>query len=156
MSDGALGISTPALIALSFPDRISLMTFYFPDEIDEHGTFAEVGDIVYGVVPHDEYVDEMFMMSLSQIDEIVQPELTLAFDLFGVSVIEIAKEILAAPAQESVENAIAIGDLFDGPVGLVEGVSDFVDPPISFDVLSGLVSRHDDVFYSSFIDLSIF
>ncbi|RVX02937.1 hypothetical protein CK203_023144 [Vitis vinifera] len=84
------------------------MTFYFPDEIDEHGTFAEVGDIVYGVVPHDEYVDEMFVMSLSQIDEIVQPELTLAFDLFGVSVIEIAKEILAAPAQESVDNAIVV------------------------------------------------
>ena len=122
MSDGALGTSTPALIALSFPDRISLMTFYFPDEIDE----------------------------------IVQPELTLAFDLFGVSVIEIAKEILAAPAQESVDNAIVVGDLFDGPVGLVEGVSDFVDPPMSFDVLSGFVSRHDDVFYSSFIDLSIF
>ena len=156
MSDGALGTSTPALIALSFPDRISLMTFYFPDEIDEHGTFAEVGDIVYGVVPHDEYVDEMFVMSLSQIDEIVQPELTLAFDLFGVSVIEIAKEILAAPAQESVDNAIVVGDLFDGPVGLVEGVSDFVDSPMSFDVISGFVSRHDDVFYSSFIDLSIF
>ena len=93
MSDGALGTSTPALIALSFPDRISLMTFYFPDEIDEHGTFAEVGDIVYGVVPHDEYVDEMFVMSLSQIEEIVSLELISPFDLFGVSILEIAEEI---------------------------------------------------------------
>ena len=44
---------------------MSLMTLYFPDEIDEHGTFAEIGDIVDGVVPHDEYVDEIFVMNMS-------------------------------------------------------------------------------------------
>ena len=31
-----------------------------------------------------------------------------------------------------------------------------MDPPLSFDVLSGFVSRHDDVSDSSFMDLSIF
>ena len=41
------------------------MTFCFPDEIDEHGTFAEIGDIVDEVIPRDEYVDEMLVMSLS-------------------------------------------------------------------------------------------
>ena len=46
--------------------------------------------------------------------------------------------------------------MFDGPVGPVEGASDFVDPPLSFDVLSGFVSRFDDVHDSSFMDLSIF
>ena len=46
--------------------------------------------------------------------------------------------------------------MFDGPVGLVEGVFDFVDPPLSFDVLSGFVSHFDDVHDSSFKDLSIF
>ena len=43
------------------------------------------------VVPRDEYVDEMLAMSMRQIKEIVQPELASSFDLFGVSVIEIAR-----------------------------------------------------------------
>ena len=65
MSDRTPGTSTFALVALSSPDRMSLMTLYFPDEIDKHGTFAEIGDIVDGVVPHDEYVDEIFVMNMS-------------------------------------------------------------------------------------------
>ena len=66
---------------------------YFPDEIYEHGTFAEIGDIVDEVVPHDEYIDEMLAMSMSQIKKIVQSELASPFDFFKVSGIEIAKEI---------------------------------------------------------------
>ena len=93
MSDGAPDTSTSALTAPSSPNRLSLMTLCFPDEIDEHGIFAEIGDIVDGAVPHDEYVDEMLVMSLSQIEEIVPPELVSPFDLFGVSVFKIAKEI---------------------------------------------------------------
>ncbi|RVX12203.1 hypothetical protein CK203_010754 [Vitis vinifera] len=53
----------------SSPDRTSLMTLCFPDEIDDHGTFAEIGDVVDGAVPRDEYVDEMLAMSLSQTEE---------------------------------------------------------------------------------------
>ncbi|RVW53046.1 hypothetical protein CK203_072619 [Vitis vinifera] len=85
---------------------MSLMTLYFPNEIDEHGTFAKIEDIVDGVIPHDEYVDEMFAMN----------------------------------------DVIVVDDLFDGPIGLVEEVSNFVDSPLSFDVLSGFVSHHDDIF----------
>ena len=87
LSDGAPGTSTLALIAPSSLDCLSLMTLCFPDEIDEHGTFVEIGGMVDGVVPCDEYVDKMVEMSLSQIEEIVQPELTSPFDLFEVSVI---------------------------------------------------------------------
>ena len=132
------------------------MTLCFSDEIDEHETFAEINDIVDGVVPHDGYIDEMLAMSMSQIEEKVQPELTSPFNLFGVSFIEIVEEIQTAPAPEIAEDVIAVGDLFDGLVGLVEGVSDFVDSPLSFDVLSGFVSRHDYVSDFSSMDLSIF
>ena len=156
LSDGALDTSTSTLAAPSSPDHMSLMTLYFPDEVDEHGTFVEIGDIVDGVVPHDEFIDEMLAISLSQIEEIVQPELASLFYLFRVSVIEIAKEILTAPTPESIEDATAVDDLFDGLVGLVEGASDFMDPPLSFDVLLGFVSRSNDVHDSSFMDLSIF
>ena len=135
---------------------MSLMMLYFLDEIDEHETFAEIGDIVDEVMPHDECIDEMLAMSMSQIEEIVQPELASPFDLFGVSVIEVVEEIQTAPALEFSDDVIVIDDLFEGTIGPVEGASDFVDPPISFDVLSGFVSRSDDVHDSSFMDLSIF
>ncbi|RVW94464.1 Transposon Ty3-I Gag-Pol polyprotein [Vitis vinifera] len=98
---------------------MSLMTLYFPDEINEHGTFTEIGDIVDRSVPRDEYVDKMLVMSMSQIEEIVQPELTSPFDLFGVFVIEIAEEILTAPTPESTKYDLVVDDLFDGPVGQV-------------------------------------
>ncbi|RVW73257.1 hypothetical protein CK203_059167 [Vitis vinifera] len=96
------------------------MTLCFPDKANEYKTFAEI-------------------------EEVVQLELASPFDLFGVSVIVIAEEIQTTPALEIAEDVIAVGDLFDGLVGLVEGVPDFVDSPLSFDVLSGFVSRHDYV-----------
>ncbi|RVW71446.1 hypothetical protein CK203_057567 [Vitis vinifera] len=50
------------------------------DEIDKHRTFFEVRDIVDRAAPHDEYINEMLAMSLSQIEEIVQPGLASPFD----------------------------------------------------------------------------
>ena len=44
----------------------------------------------------------------------------------------IAEKIQTAPTPEIAKDVIAVGDLFDGLVGLVEGVSDFVDSPLSF------------------------
>ena len=126
LRDGAPGPSASVLIAPPSPDRTSLMTLCFPDEIDDHGTFAEIGDVVDGAVPHDEYVDEMLAMSLSQTEEIAPPELASPFDLFVVSVLKIAKEIQVAPTSKVVEDVIVAVDLFDGPVGLVEGASDLV------------------------------
>ncbi|RVW40890.1 hypothetical protein CK203_094285 [Vitis vinifera] len=62
-------------------------------------------------VPRDEYVDEMLAMSLSQTEEIAPSELASPFDLFGVSVLEIAGEIQVHPAQRS-EDVIVV-DIFD-------------------------------------------
>ena len=109
---------------------MSLMTLYFPDEIDEHGTFAEIGDIVDGAVPYDEYIDEMLAMSMSQIDGIVQPELALPVDLFGVFAVEVAEEIQIAPALEFSNDVMVVDDLFEGPIGPIERASDFVDPTV--------------------------
>ena len=71
MSDEAPGTLIFALTVPFSLDRMSLMTLCFLDKINEHGVFSEVGDIVDGVMPRDEYVDEMLVMSLSQIKEIV-------------------------------------------------------------------------------------
>ena len=98
LSDGVPSTSASALVAPPSPNRMSLMMLYFPDEIDEHMTFFELGDIMDGVVPHDKYLDEILTISMSQIDEIVQPELASLFNLFGVSLIEVPEEIHTAPA----------------------------------------------------------
>ena len=45
----------------------------------------------------------------------------------------------------SVGDVVVVDDLFEGPIGFVEGVFDFMNPPLSFDVLSRFVSRSDDV-----------
>ena len=71
LSNVALSTSASALVAPSFLHRMSLMTLYFPDKVDEHETFFEIGDMVDGVVPHDEYIDEMLAISMSHIDGIV-------------------------------------------------------------------------------------
>ena len=73
-----------------------------------------------------------------------------------MSTIEIAEEIQTTPVPEFVDDVIIVADLFDCPIGPIEGASNFVDPPLSFDVLSGFVFRFDDVHDSSFMDLSIF
>ena len=94
MSDEAPSASASTLATPSSLDRISLMTLYFLDKVDEHRTFAEIGDMVNEIIPHDECINEMLAMSMSQINGIVQPELTLPFDLFGVSAIEVTNERL--------------------------------------------------------------
>ena len=156
MSDEAPSASASTLATPSSLDRISLMTLYFLDKVDEHRTFAEIGDMVNEIIPHDECINEMLAMSISQIEETVQSKLASPFDLFGVFVIKIVKEIQIAPTPEFIKDVTVVNDLFDGHVGPVEGAFDFVDPPLSFDVLSGFVSRSDNVHDSSFMDLSIF
>ncbi|RVW87079.1 Transposon Ty3-I Gag-Pol polyprotein [Vitis vinifera] len=95
------------------------------------------------LVPHDEYRDEMDMMTVSQIAGIVQLQPVSAFDMFGVSTIEVFEGTQTLPVPELPEDD---SSLFEGIVSPVEGASDLVDPPLSFDVLSGFVSRSDDIF----------
>ena len=92
-------------------------------------------------------------MTMSQITSIVQLQPISAFDMFGVSTIEVFEGTQTLPIPELPEDD---SSLFEGIVSPVEGASDLVDPPLSFDVLSGFVSRSDDVSVASFMDLSIF
>ena len=42
LSDGAPSTSASTLVVPSSLDRVSLMTLYFPDEVNEYETFAEI------------------------------------------------------------------------------------------------------------------
>ena len=46
--------------------------------------------------------------------------------------------------------------MYEGIVGPIEGASNSVDPPLSFDILSGFVTRFDYVSDDSVMDLSIY
>ena len=55
----------------------------FPEETIDCGVDVGPTGVIDGVVPHDEYWDEMDMTSMSQIAERVQPKSISPFDLFG-------------------------------------------------------------------------
>ena len=86
----------------------------------------------------------------------VQPKSISPFDLFEVSAIEVAEEIQTVLAPELMEDVTVGDDEFEDIFGFIEGTSNFVDPPLSFDILSGFISCSDDDYDSVSMDLSIF
>ena len=153
LSDGAPNTSFPMTITLTSPDRTSLLSLCFPEEITDDGVIVDPTEMIDGVVSRDEYRDKMDMMTVSQITNTVQLQPISPFDMFGVSTIEVLDGPQTILISELLEDD---SSLFEGTISLVEGAFDFMDPPLSFDVLSGFVSRFDDVSIASFMDLSIF
>ena len=153
LSDGAPDTFFPMTITPTSLDRASILSLCFLEEITGDGVMVDSTDMIDGVVSHDEYRDEMDMMTMSQITSIVQLQPISAFDMSGVSTIEVFEGTQTLPVPELPEDD---SSLFEGIVSPIEGASDLVDPPLSFDVLSGFVSCSDDVSVASFMDLSIF
>ena len=143
------------MIASSSPNRVSFLSLCFPDDTTDCGVDVEPTGVIDEVVPRDEYWDETDMMSMSQITEMVQLKPVSSFDLFGMSAIEIVEEIQTVLAPELMEDVVVSDDLFEDTFNSIEGASDFVDLPLSFDILSGFISRPDDVYDSASMDLSI-
>ena len=130
-----------------------MLSLCFTEEITSDGVIVDPTENIDGVVPHDEYHDEIDMMTVSQITSIVLLQPVSAFDMFGVSTIKVLERTQTLPVPELLEDD---SGLFEGIVSPVEEASDPVDPPLSFDVLSRFVSRSDNVSITSFMDLSIF
>ena len=122
-------------------------------EVTDDGVIVDPIEMIDGVVPHDEYRDEMDMMTMSQITSIVQLRPISPFDAFGVSTTEVVEETQTIPIPELLDDD---GSLFEGTISPVDGASDLVDPHLFFDVLSGFVFRYDDVSIASFMDSTIF
>ena len=109
-----------------------------------------------GVVPHDEYHDEMDMLGISQFLDAVQCKPFSPLELFGASVIKIVEEDQTVPTPELSAFVVPTIEVYEGTIGLVEGVSDSMDPHLSFDILSGFVTCFDYVSNDSVMDLSIY
>ena len=93
------------------------------------------------VTLYDACTDTMDMIGTGLIRDASSPRPRFAFDVFGISMLE-----------SDGDGLVAI-DITHGTVS-VEGASDSVDPPLSFDTMSGFVTRFDDI--SDGNDMSIF
>ena len=96
------------------------------------------------------------MTSMSQIVERVQLEFVSPFNLFGVSAIEVAEELRKVLALKLMEDVVVGDDLFEDTFSSIEGAFESVGLPLSFDILSGFISRPDDVYDFASMDLSVF
>ena len=106
------------------PDRASVLSLCFPQEITDNGVVVDPTEMIDGVVPYDEYQDEMDMMIVIQITSIVQLQPVSPFDMFGVSTIEVLEGTQIIPVPELLEDDAS---LFEGTLSPVEGASNLVD-----------------------------
>ena len=173
------------IVALPSPDRASVFSVCFPEEVPDYDLPMDLGDDTDGVTLPDTYMDEMDMIDTGRILDTAPRGPHSAFDMFGVSMIDYdvvtlydactnamdmigTDHILDAspPGPRSAFDVFGISMLeFDGD-GLVaidithdtvsaEGASDSVDPPFSFDTMSWFVARFDDISDGN-NDMSIF
>ena len=95
------------------------------------------------VTLYDACTDAMDMIDTSHILDSTPPRPRSIFDMFGISMLEINDD-----------NGIVATDIIHNTIS-VEGASDFVDPPLSFDTKFGFVTRFDDISDGN-NDMSIF
>ena len=173
------------IVAPPSPDRASVFSMCFPEEVPDYDLPMDLGDGPDGVILFDTYMDAMDMIGTCRILDTAPCGPHYAFDMFGVSMINTdnvtlydactdAMDIIgtgrildaSSPRPRSAFDVFEISMLeFDGD-GLVaidithdtvsvEGASDSVDPPLSFDTISGFVTRFDDISDGN-NDMSIF
>ena len=159
MSYGAPSASRAVIPAPSSPSRFSMLTLCFPNEVNGYGVQFDPIDLMNGVVLPDEYHDEMWMMDMGQIVGCALLEPTPAFELSELSevfTIEQIKDVPLVLTPEVLVDLTIVEVVFDDVVSPNVVESGTMDPPLSFDVLSRFVSRSDDVFALSSMDLSFF
>ena len=173
------------IVAPPSPDRASVFSMCFPREIPDYDLPMDLGDETDGVTLPDTYMDEMDMIGTGRIFDTTPRGPHSAFVLFGVSMIDSDAVTLYEAYTDAMDmigtgHILDVSppeprfsfDMFgismlefygDGLIATnithdtisVEGASDSVDPPFSFDTMSGFVTRFDD-FSDDNNDMSIF
>ena len=111
LSDGAPDTSVSMVITSTSPDRASMLSLCFLEEITDDGVIVDSTEMIDGVVSYDEYRDEMDMMTWSQIASIVQLQPVSPFDMFRVSTIEVLEGTQIIPVPELLDDD---SSLFEG------------------------------------------
>ena len=173
------------IVAPPSSDRASVFSVCFPKEVPDYDLPMDLGDDTDEVTLLDTYMDEMEIIGTSCILDTAPLGPYSAFDMFGVSMINTDDVILydactdamdmigtshildaSSPRPRSAFDVFGISMLEFNGNGLVandithdtiyvEGTSDSVDPPFSFDTMSGFVTRFDDISNGN-NDMSIF
>ena len=120
-----------------------MLTMCFPDEIIDYGG-------IDGVMSSDDYDEELLWIVTSQ------PEPYSALSYFLVLALRDDEDGSLIPNDDAITGDVIVDIASPDILGHVVGEFDDVDPPLSFDVLSGFVSHSDDVLAFSSMDLSIF
>ena len=173
------------IVAPPSSDPTSVFSMCFLEEVPDYDLPMDLGDGPDGKILSDTYMDVMDMIGTSHILDTDLRGPHYAFDMFGVSMINTDNVTLydactdamdmigtgripdaSSPRPRSTFDVFGISMLeFDGD-GLVatdithdtvsvEGASDSMDPPFSFDTMSGFVTRFDDISDGN-NDMSIF
>ena len=87
---------------------------------------------------------------------ISQPEPDYALSYFRVLALRDDEDASPARDDDAITDDVIVDIASPDILGHVVLESDYMGPPLSFDVLSGFVSRFDDVLAFSSMDLSIF
>ena len=173
------------IVAPPSPDRASVFSMCFLEEVPDYDLPMDLGDGPDGVILSDTYMDAMDMIGTGRILDTAPRGPHSAFDMFGVSMINTDNVTLYNACTDTMD-MISTGrildvspprprfsfDVFgismlefngDGLVATdithdtisIEGASDSMDPPLSFDTMSGFVIRFDDISDGN-NDMSIF
>ena len=151
-----------------------MFSLCFPKKVPDYDLPMDLGDDIDGVTPPDTYMDVMDMINTSRILDTTPRGTHSTFDMFGVSMINTDDVILydtctnvmdmidighildaSSPRPRSAFDVFGISILEFNGDGLVatdithdtisaEGASDSMDPPLSFDTVSGFVTHFDD------------
>ena len=173
------------IVAPPSPDRASVFSVCFLEEVLDYDLRMDLGDDTSGVTLPDTYMDEMDMIDTSRILDTALRGPHYVFDKFGVSMINTDDVILydactdvmdmidtgrildaSSPRPRSAFDVFGISMLEFNGDGLVatnithdtvsvKGASDSVDPPFSFDTMSWFVTRFDEFSHGN-NDMSIF
>ncbi|RVW45382.1 hypothetical protein CK203_107383 [Vitis vinifera] len=127
----------------SSPGRANIFSLCFPDEDFDYGLIVDSRGRHDGVTFDDAYTDEMDMIGISHILDAIPQRPRSAFDLFGVSMLQI-------------DGDDSITDVATSSFISVEGASDPVDPPLFFYFMSRFVIHYDVMFDGNNNDMSLF
>ena len=166
-------------------DRASVFSVCFPEEVPDYDLPMDLGDDTDGMTLPDTYMDAMDMINTDCILNAAPRGPYYSFDMFGVSMIDSDAMTLydaCADAMDMIDTGSILDaspsvprsafDVFgismlefdgDGLVATnsthdtvsVEGASNSVDPPLSFNTIFGFVTHFDD-FSNDNNDMSIF
>ena len=173
------------IVAPPSPDRAGVFSMCFPEEILNYDLPMDLGDETDGVTLPDTYMDEMDMIGTGCILDIAPCGPHSTFNMFGVSMIDsdavtlydactdamdmigtgrildvsppwprFAFDVFRIPMLEFDGDGLVATNITHDIVS-IEGASDSMDPPFSFDTMSGFVTRFDDISNGN-NDMSIF